>query len=229
MGVYAGPEIVEDGLVLAIDAGNTKSYPGSGTTWIDLSGNGNNGTLVNGVGFDGGNGGSLSFDGVNDYVNLGTSLTNGYINISVSIWCYITSNNGNNTLELVTKYPGGNGWIVRYLVDINKFSVQGREDGTLFINIPSSSTYSINNWYNVVFTKNASNWRLYINSSLDADTNIDSGTVPFNNNGILSIASIPTFNFYSKSNIAQVSIYNRALTASEVQQNFNATRSRYGI
>ena len=71
MGVFAGPEIVEDGLVLALDAGNTKSYPGSGTTWTDLSGNGNNGSLVNGVGYNSGNLGSLSFDGVNDYVNFG--------------------------------------------------------------------------------------------------------------------------------------------------------------
>ena len=59
--------IIDDGLVLYLDAANTKSYPGSGTTWTDLSGNGNNGTLENGVGYNSGNGGSLVFDGVDDY------------------------------------------------------------------------------------------------------------------------------------------------------------------
>ena len=63
----SGPTIVTNGLVLHLDAGNPASYPGSGTTWTDLSGNGNDGTLVNGVGYDSANGGSLVFDGVNDY------------------------------------------------------------------------------------------------------------------------------------------------------------------
>jgi len=65
------PRIITDGLVLCLDAGNPKSYPGSGTTWTDLSGNGNNGTLTNGPTYNSGNLGSLVFDGVNDYVNLG--------------------------------------------------------------------------------------------------------------------------------------------------------------
>ena len=73
MASHAGPNAVEDGLILALDAGNTKSYPGSGTTWTDLSGNGNNGTLVNGVGYNSDYGGSLSFDGTNDYIDI-TSL-----------------------------------------------------------------------------------------------------------------------------------------------------------
>ena len=71
--------IVTDGLVLNLDAGNPQSYPGSGTTWTDLSGNGNNGTLLNGVGYDSDNGGSLVFDGSNDYVTtplFGDSTTN---------------------------------------------------------------------------------------------------------------------------------------------------------
>ena len=64
-----GPKIVTDGLVLCLDAADQNSYPGSGNTWYDLSGNGNNGTLVNGVGYNSGNLGSLVFGGVDDYVN----------------------------------------------------------------------------------------------------------------------------------------------------------------
>jgi hypothetical protein len=69
MGLSHSPSIITQNLVLCLDAANPKSYPGSGTTWTDLSGNGNTGTLVNGVGYNSGNLGSLSFDGVNDYVN----------------------------------------------------------------------------------------------------------------------------------------------------------------
>lgn len=68
--MYTGPNIVTDGLVLYLDAANTKSYPGSGTTWNDLSGNGNNGTLINGYIFNSIGNGNLVFDGSNDYVNI---------------------------------------------------------------------------------------------------------------------------------------------------------------
>ena len=81
MGVFAGPEVVEDGLVLALDAGNTKSYPGSGTTWTDLSGNGNNGTLTNGPTYSSSNGGSIVFDGVNDFVDISNSFQ-----VSTVVW-----------------------------------------------------------------------------------------------------------------------------------------------
>jgi hypothetical protein len=70
MGLSHSPSIITQNLVLCLDAANSKSYPGSGTTWTDLSGNGNNGTLANGVGYNSGNGGSLVFDGVDDYVSL---------------------------------------------------------------------------------------------------------------------------------------------------------------
>ena len=78
MGFSRGPKIVTDGLVLCLDAANKKSYPGSGTTWTDLSGQGNNGTLANmSTTLDSGNGGSLVFDGVNDFVGTSYNLVNG--------------------------------------------------------------------------------------------------------------------------------------------------------
>ena len=69
MSLSRGPKIVTNGLVLYLDAANKKSYPGSGTTWTDLSGNNNTGTLTNGPTFDSNNGGSIVFDGTNDYVS----------------------------------------------------------------------------------------------------------------------------------------------------------------
>jgi hypothetical protein len=73
MGIAYNPRTITDGLVLCLDAANSKSYPGSGTTWTDLSGLGNTGTLVNGVGYSGDNLGSLSFDGSNDRVELSSN------------------------------------------------------------------------------------------------------------------------------------------------------------
>jgi len=84
--MYTGPNIVTDGLVLHLDAANAKSYPGTGTTWSDLSGNGNGGTLINGPTFDSGNNGSIVFDGVNDYASSNNSLGNGWNEITVSTW-----------------------------------------------------------------------------------------------------------------------------------------------
>ena len=83
----ANSTIVSSGLVLHLDAGNASSYPGSGTTWTDLSGSGNNGTLVNGPTYSSANGGSLSFDGVNDYVSVSnTSQLRPSTELSIGMW-----------------------------------------------------------------------------------------------------------------------------------------------
>ena len=90
-----GPKIVRSGLQLHLDAADRKSYPGSGTTWFDLSGNSRHGTLLNGPVFNSGNGGYISFDGVDDYVNIpnATNLNNlGSQDFTVSMWVYRATN-----------------------------------------------------------------------------------------------------------------------------------------
>ena len=88
-----GPSIITQGLVLALDAADRNSYPGTGTAWTDLSGNGNNGTLTNGPTYNSANGGSIVFDGSNDYVNFSynSSLNIGGLNITLSSWVRPTS------------------------------------------------------------------------------------------------------------------------------------------
>ena len=222
-----GLTYVRDGLVLDLDAGNPLSYPGTGNTWTDLSGNGNNGTLVNGVGYTSSDGGSLIFDGVDDYVTLGTSLTNGYINITVSAWFYAVADTGRKSI--VTKYPFVNGWLLYYSNDTSQFGVDGRESDAAYFNNLTTNTYPVDNWYNVVFTKNTTNWRLYVNSSLDCNNTNGNGTTSFNNAGILAIGSLPVVSEYVNGNISQVQIYNRALTPEEIQQNYNLLKGRYGL
>jgi len=90
MAIHRGPKIITNGLILCLDAASTKSYPGSGTTWFDRSGNGNNGVLTNGPTFSSTNGGSIVFDGTNDYVQVAGSVT-----ISTGTFIAWVKRNGN--------------------------------------------------------------------------------------------------------------------------------------
>jgi hypothetical protein len=92
MSIGYGPRVVTDGLVLALDAADTNSYPGSGTTWNDLSGNGNTGTLTNGPTYSSDNGGSIVFDGTNDYVPLVNNLGDPQ-QFTIEFWAYPTELN----------------------------------------------------------------------------------------------------------------------------------------
>ena len=236
MATNYNPRIVTDGLVLCLDAGNTKSYPGSGTTWTDLSGNGNNGTLVNGVGYNSGNLGSLTFDYTNDYITT-TGMENFlYTNgITVSVWHY----NGGGTgfyRGVVTNgtvaYRFG-GFDLRY----------GREDyfggtnnGTKLnwritnaASVASSrSIYAnVNEWHHYVGTYDNTTVRVYKDGQLFDSISHSGGGQLKTMSDSTTIGRSPGTSEYLDGRLSQVSIYNRALTAAEVQQNFNATKSRF--
>ena len=222
MGVYAGPDIVESGLVLSLDAGNKKSYTGSGTTWTDLSGRGNNGTLTNGVGYNSSNLGSLSFDGVDDFIS--TTYSVGTIS-KHTISCWINKTNSQYSFILASSASLFYGFEIYPSV--------------IYTNITNNNygqvSYNLNGYQNIAFTYdgsqtgNSNRLKVYLNGILQ--TLSFTGTIPS------SVSNIPAIDIgkrswttrYSEGSIAQVSIYNRALSASEIQQNFNATRSRYGI
>jgi hypothetical protein len=235
MGVTYNPRIVTDGLVLCLDAGNTKSYPGSGTTWTDLSGNGNTGTLVNGVGYNSGNLGSLVFGGVDDYVDCGSNNILNFTNsFSVSFWM---NNAIGSTFEyFVNRWTYSTGNYRQWSFDnstriSNRISFRISGNGTDYETTIISSTnasYSVG-WHHIFGTWNGSLMSLYIDNLLVAG--------PTSKTSMVSTPGQKTFigggNLGStlpmSGNIAQVSIYNRALTAQEIQQNFNATRSRFSI
>ena len=103
MGIAYNPRVVTDGLVLCLDAGNVKSYPGSGTTWTDLSGKGNTGTLTNGPTYSSANGGSIVFDGVDDRVS-GTSFNTGQ-NFTINAWIYPTLLGTTRRAIVANSYP----------------------------------------------------------------------------------------------------------------------------
>jgi hypothetical protein len=240
MAVFSGPEIVNNGLVFHLDAANSRSYPGSGTTWADLTINGNNGTLLNGVGFGSENKGTMIFDGVNDnavYSSL-NSLSN--TNITVSAWIRPVLPSGLNDLEtIVCRFHASNQPTFRLMY--GTFSVNGDTIprfeiyNNSFKNVASTAQLTINMWVNLVGTYSSTNsgeMSLYVNGN-NVETKSNVGSLATYNNTRLYIGStdtvLDTSRFYCGANISNVQIYNRALTAAEIRQNFEATRSRYGI
>jgi len=218
---YNSGSIITNGLVLCLDAANRKSYPGSGTTWTDLSGNGNNGTLVNGVGYSGSNLGSLSFDGVDDVVN--TSYSPQLNDFTIIAWFRSTGGTLNYNRIVDKDYVAGM-WLGRQNNIANSWG-----GGVLETSSPFGRyiTLTDNQWHMIVSRRQGTTHTIYG----DGITNSVSGTV---SSTALSTARFSFGNWYNANNtqrltgnIAQVSIYNRALTESEIQQNFNATKSRF--
>jgi hypothetical protein len=230
MALFHSPIIVTDGLVLCLDAGNAKSYPGSGTSWSDVSGEGNNGTLVNGVGYSGDNLGSLSFDGVDDYVNLGDlDLPAPF---TLSIW--FKGNTTNQFCGLLNKSSSENfgAWGLYGSSDASyvRFGFVNTSNSQRVISNTNFNDIKANTWVNYVGTYDFSNLRLYRNGveiASAAET-----TTPVSTNDIASIGNRVVTNRSDRAYaglLSSAKIYNRALTASEVQQNFKALRGRYGI
>jgi len=223
----SGPDIVENGLVLCLDAANKFSYPRTGTTWTDLSGNSNTGTLTNGPTFSAGNMGSIVYDGVDDYIS-GTNNSSLQLLNDLTIGAWVKLGSGGNASQGIFEKMvniGYSGYGITRQDDYFKFWTGS--SGT-FAYTNSNITYSSgNNWYYVVGRRMAGNNRLFINSILQTDSQSpplsDSGEVYVIGRYYSNIA-----NYYFVGNIAHVFTYNRALSAIEILQNYNATKSRFG-
>jgi hypothetical protein len=231
MAVYAGPEIVNDGLAVLLDAANAKSYPGSGTTWTDVSGNNNNATLVNGVGYDSNNGGSLTFDGVDDYcIESDRAMPATLYPFSYSCWG-LFQDNVTTTQCLISVLNTGSSSVYWAL---------GVSSGQLFVSRRNTTSRSTNfpyypevdKWFNVHINYNdTTSVECYINGqNIYSSTSEIAVTGPVTANDILIgllRTSSPTWRLNGK--ITGILLYNRILTNSEIQQNFNAHRGRFGI
>lgn len=230
--------IVTNGLVLDLDAGKKDSYPGSGTTWRDLSGNNNSGSLVNGPTYNSLNGGSIVFDGVNDYVNS-TSLLN--LTSSISVFAFIrpSQKTGTTYPQILNKWDEINNkrcWILDIESQNNRFGIAISNNGAF---TPSNTKYYYlntsvvyNTWQQIGFTFSSGNLNVYLNG-------IDQPVIKNQDPAITSIFSADnpiqmgaynsTSDGYFSGSISIAQIYNRALSAQEVQQNYNALKSRYGL
>ena len=213
MGIAYNPRTITDGLVLCLDAANTKSYPGSGTTWTDLSGNGYNGTLVNGPTYSSANGGVIVLDGVNDYIDVPINLTNTNYTI-MGAARYVTI--GGRTFS-----ARNNNWLMgHWNVTTQNYYAEGWVSG---VGAGPGDT----NWriYAATGDYSGDSWAMYVNGVLNVGPNNGGSNGP---NGF-AIGSYAGSGEFSNSHISNLLVYNRVLTAAEIQQNFNATRSRFSI
>jgi hypothetical protein len=234
------PSIITSGLTLNLDTSFIPSYSTSGVTWYDLSPNGNNATLENGPTFNSTSGTYISFDGTDDYATCASTSTVNFTNkFTISLWIYINAlpTNG-NFANLITKYnvgTGGNGgYDFRFrnasgtqqigLITLSSGAAEGGSD--------FNYTLSLNTWHYLSGVYNGSTSQVYLNTSLIGS--VSNTTNPASNNKLLNIARFgqfgdTTLTRYYNGRIGQVKMYNRDLSATEIQQNYNATKSRFGL
>jgi hypothetical protein len=219
-----GPKIITNGLVLALDAANTKSYPGSGTTWTDLSGRGNTGTLTNGPTYSSANSGSIVFDGSNDYIDCGNASS---LSITVGTVCaWFKKPLGSGYKGLVDKGRDGYGaWSLNVDEVGNTATFKARISGTNR-SISASSNYGNNIWTYVCGVYDGTTLAIYQNGIISNSASY-SGTIGTNSVSVKIGAA--SDGLYFGGNVSNAKIYNRALSAAEVSQNFNALRGRFGI
>ncbi len=219
MGIARGPKIVTSGLVLALDAADKLSYPGTGTTWRDLSGNNNTGTLTNGPTFSAANMGSIVFDGTDDYVNCGNGASLRLTSGTVNVWMKTTSKS--------VAYQG----IVVKPLNYGIYNYGGNlllYDWNTGSDRNSSISISDGNWrfITLTFSSNSpNNAKVYINGILVYTTTMYKTGDGYNlgiGTGSDGVQLLP-------GTIGNVQVYNRELTATEILQNYNITRNRYGL
>jgi hypothetical protein len=227
MGFYRGPRVVTDGLVLYLDAANTKSYPGTGTTWGDISRGGNNGTLVNGPTFNSGSGGSIIFDGVDDYANIPIPSVNSYDTITICGFIKWLSY-GEDMFLGMTTYDV---WTAGNCLGFNNGA-----SNVIGINAATVTSLGLlGNWRYYTFVMNKSGLlstnKIYINGvsvgPLTAVVASDGNIPGFNTN--LRLCSWNNGGFNGNMQYGNLQVYNRELSPQKILQNFNATKSRFGL
>lgn len=229
MGINYTPKIVTNGLVFCVDAANPLSYPGAGTTWNDLLGSGKNGTLTNGATFNSPNRGSIALDGTNDYIDFGktnTSIQFGTTSsFTISVWFKLNTLDQNATLvshgnSAYNMYYNGGG------LNIIVFA-QARIANDVASPL---NTIDDTNWkFATVINNVGVNTIHYINSQhirTTAFTNGDSSSpYVYNNNFTIGYSDDEILPL--NGNVSFVLIHNRALSATEILQNYNATKGRF--
>ena len=221
MSLNHSPAIVTDGLVLCLDAANVRSYPKTGTTWTDLKG-GNNGSLINSVSFDASNGGSLEFDATNERVEFGSISLDLY---HISFWVYFSSEvTSASSYSHAIQYGSdtsqdilGFGAVSSYATDETFTFISSDSYKRTYIRdaIPAGWSYVSSNW-------NGTAYDIFLDTASKTTYAAPNGHAPLESSTLLTLGANA---FLGK--ISNVSIYNRALTADEIRQNYEATVGRY--
>jgi hypothetical protein len=225
MAVYAGPDIVENGLVLHLDAANPRSYPGTGTGWVDLK-NTNTAILTGGIAYSNLNSGILSFDGSDDYGIINTSVP---IESVCTICSFFKLNGSNSDTSIYGAFANGSdNW---FGINSNRLFLFFTESTDVNNDNLVGSTFldtSNSIWYYGCCTINGSTTRLYLNGVEDGNKVVAftigswSGLANLGRRGNVSQR-------YFLGSLGLVSAYNRELSPQEIQQNFNALRGRFNL
>jgi hypothetical protein len=217
------PGFVTNDLLLMLDANETSSYPGSGTIWYDIAGSSQNMTLVNSPTFVSGTVSYFDFNGTTQFAT-GTGVTVPTTAYTKSVWFWVDTYVANN---IVSGFNNVGGHFL-YMGNSTKILVGHHNQGVAFDTYQSISSISLNTWYNVTVTFNTtSGFKIYINGQLDSSHNmilahLGSGTT---NLGAYSNSG----DNFMNGRISKVYTYGRALTESEVEQNFFYDREKFGI
>ena len=230
MAYQNGPKIVTDSLVMCLDAGNPKSYSGSGTVWTDLSGNNKNGILTHGPTFSSANGGSIAFDGTDDHIAGSTFTGLGSSNRTADVWFQIRSLPASSIWKRVFTLAADNGSTdapaLMFSYSNTLSSLTAGFGGSPY-NGYVGVGFTLSTWINLTATIIGNNISAYKNGILIGGTT-NSGAVGAN--PILYLGRYNNhYGQYADTTISSVRIYDKALSASEVLQNYNATKGRFKL
>jgi hypothetical protein len=220
---------VSNGLVLCLDAANKRSYPGTGTTWTDLSGNSNNFSLINGPTFSNTNLGNIVFDGTDDYLLISSLVWDYNVNFTIQFWFNTNSLGGANGYGLF--FNGSTG------ANTNRVQIAGDSNGSIYLNTVGSSVgddfvsaaglVTVGKWFNFAAVRNSGVITTYLNGTSVASGNVNYSVSQQSNLYVGFVRSSGAL-WYLNGRMSSILINNRVLTASEILQNYNAVKSRFG-
>ena len=215
--------IVTDGLVSCLDAGTLMSYLRSGTTWRDISGNGNNGTLTNGPTFNSDGGGNIVFDGSNDFISIPGSTT--VTTATFLIW--VNRNGSQNNYSGLFYSRGATASGLGFYSTTNNLSYTWNNAPNTY-NFNSGLLVPNSQWAMCAVSVSALNAVLYVGSSsgLSSSTNNIS-----HNSSIINFLRIASDAYWApfRGSVSNAMFYNRALSQTEILQNFNNMKGRFGL
>ena len=223
------PKIVQDGLILYLDAANPYSYTSGSLNWNDLSRSQLSGSLINGPTFSSANNGSIVFDGVDDYVNLSDSDDWFYTgNFTIEFWYYFNSVPDSLGQFFYNQRVNGDNYFFIFATN-TKWEFDSYNGGVQGPKITYPTTHNIGTWNCISLTRIENNFSLYLNSTL-----VGSQT---NSSNFINLNAPLQFGRWSggpsryiNASVSSLKIYKgRGLSATEVLQNYNATKGRFGL
>jgi hypothetical protein len=224
MAVISEPNVVTNGLILYVDCSNTRSYPGSGVTANNLIG-GIGMTFMNGVGTNSANSGSFLLDGTNDYILGVHNSTFDLVNDFSANVVFKINSQGSDWVRVIGKGDITNRTF-GFWYSPNQYFLFQRYGASSTVSTVYNVVPQNNVWYHIGITSNGSTHKLYFNG---VDVQTQTGAGPFYSTTTPFTLGYGNVHTYLNGNIAHALLYDRALNAQEMKQNFNSVRYRFGI